>query len=108
MSTRFRQDIVHRWEGNPALSADDIPFPCNTVFNAAAVKVQDQYILLLRVEDLRGHSVFALATSEDGYHFTVHDEPVMTPAQDGPFAAYERKGIEDPRVTFLEGTYYVV
>lgn len=108
MKSRFRNDVVHRWEGNPAISAEDIPFPCNTVFNAAAVKVDGQYILLLRVEDLRGHSVLALAKSDDGLHFTIHDEPVMTPATEGPFAKYERKGIEDPRITFLEGSYYVV
>ncbi len=108
MSRQFRHDVVRRWEGNPAIAAEDIPFPCNTVFNAAAVKVDDRYILLLRVEDLRGHSVLALASSDDGYHFSVEPEPVMTPAVDGPFAPYERKGIEDPRITFLEGTYYVV
>ena len=108
MTARFRHDVVRRWEGNPAISAEDIPFPCNTVFNAAAVKIDGKYILLLRVEDLRGHSVLALAESDDGLHFDIHDEPVMTPATEGPFAKYERKGIEDPRVTFLEGTYYVI
>ena len=101
-------DVVDRWEGNPTLTAEDIPFPCNTVFNAGAVKLDGEYILLLRVEDLQGHSVLALACSEDGYHFTVHPEPVMVPATEGIFATYEHKGIEDPRVTLLEGTYYIV
>jgi predicted GH43/DUF377 family glycosyl hydrolase len=78
------------------------------VFNAAATKFDGQYVLLLRVEDLQGRSIFALARSEDGLHFTLNDEPVMTPSEDGDFARYERKGIEDPRITLLEGTYYVV
>ena len=108
MSKNVALDVVKRWEGNPILSAEDIPFPCNTVFNAGAVKVDNEYILLLRVEDLRGHSVLALACSEDGFHFTVHDEPVMIPAQEGQFAIYEHKGIEDPRITKIEDTYYIV
>lgn len=53
MAKRFSYDVVHRWEGNPLLTIEDIPFPCNTVFNAACAKYNGQYILLLRVEDLR-------------------------------------------------------
>jgi len=104
----YSPDLVKRWEGNPAITMEDIPFPCNTVFNAGAVKVNGEYLLLLRVEDLRGRSVFALAHSSDGLHFEVEDEPVMVPATEGEFGVYERKGIEDPRITLLEGTYYVM
>jgi predicted GH43/DUF377 family glycosyl hydrolase len=109
MAPGVGRDVVRRWEGNPLLSADDIPFPCNTVFNAASVKVDGEYLLLLRVEDLQGHSVFALARSDNGTDFTVEPEPVMTPStgQDD-FAIYEHKGVEDPRITLLEGTYYIV
>lgn len=102
------QDLIRRWEGNPALTRDDMPFPCNTVFNAAAVRHEGEFLLLLRVEDLRGRSVLALACSEDGYHFDVHPEPVMEPATEGPFAPYEHLGIEDPRITSLEGAYYII
>jgi beta-1,4-mannooligosaccharide/beta-1,4-mannosyl-N-acetylglucosamine phosphorylase len=108
MSERGSHDVVKRYEGNPILTISDIPFPCNTVFNAAAAKLNDEYILLLRVEDLRGRSVLALAHSADGYNFTVHDEPVMVPSEKGEFAAYEHKGIEDCRITRLEDTYYII
>ncbi|MHC4386476.1 MAG: glycosidase, partial [Planctomycetota bacterium] len=74
-----RYDVIQRWEGNPILTIEDIPFPCNTVFNAACAKYKDEYILLLRIEDLTGRSVFALARGRDGYHFEVQDEPVMQP-----------------------------
>lgn len=109
MSKKFRYDIVHRWEGNPMITIEDIPFPCNTVFNAAATKFNGQYILLLRIEDLTGRSVFALARSDDGYHFEMQDEPVMTPCRhDGSFCEYEKKGIEDPRITEIDGVYYIM
>lgn len=109
MKHKYRHDVVRRFEGNPLITIDDIPFPCNTVFNAACAKHEGQYILLLRVEDLTGRSVFALARSDDGYHFELEDEPVMTPCQEkGCFMEYEKKGIEDPRITKIDGIYYIM
>ncbi|MFQ5589637.1 MAG: glycoside hydrolase family 130 protein [Phycisphaerae bacterium] len=102
------RDVIHRWEGNPIVALEDIPFGCNTVFNAAATKYDGQYLLLVRVEDKRGRSIFALARSEDGYRFAVDAEPVMTPAEEHPFAVYEACGIEDPRITQMDDAYYVM
>lgn len=105
---RVRRDVIHRWEGNPIVTLDDIPFRCNTVFNAGAIKFGSEYLLLIRVEDLRGRSIFALARSEDGCRFVVDPEPVMWPAEQGPHAKYETRGIEDPRITHIEGAYYIL
>lgn len=102
------RDVIHRWEGNPILALADIPFRCNTVFNAAAVRHDGQYLLLVRVEDQRGRSIFTLARSDDGYRFLVDPEPVMMPSDEEPFAMYEACGIEDPRITILDDTYYVM
>jgi predicted GH43/DUF377 family glycosyl hydrolase len=91
------------------ITIEDIPFPCNTVFNAACAKYNDEYILLLRIEDLTGRSVFALARSKDGYDFQLEDQPVMTPCtEEGCFKEYEKKGIEDPRITKIDGIYYIM
>jgi len=109
MAKKFKYDVIHRWEGNPLITIDDIPFPCNTVFNAACAKYKGQYILLLRIEDLTGRSIFALARSEDGYHFEVEPEPAMTPCtEEGYFKEYEKKGIEDPRITEIDGVFYIM
>lgn len=109
MARKFSYDVIHRWEGNPLLTIEDIPFPCNTVFNAACEKYNGQYILLLRIEDLTGRSIFALARSNDGYQFELEPEPVMTPCKgQGCFDEYERKGIEDPRITEIDGTFYIM
>ena len=104
----YGRDILHRFEGNPVISLEDVPFRCNAVFNGAVVKKGDEYYHLLRVEGQQGYSVFALARSKDGLHFTVEDKPVMIPASKDPFAKYETRGIEDPRITELEGIYYVM
>ncbi len=96
-----------RRDDNPILTKDDIPYSCNTVFNAAACKVQGQYILVLRIENQTGISHLTLARSEDGYNFAIDQHPWVTPSADPQFEPYERYGIEDPRVTFLEGEYYI-
>ncbi len=43
-----------------------------------------------------------LARSRDGLHFDLDDRPTITPAD-----TYETFGIEDPRITYIDGTYYV-
>ena len=96
-----------RYENNPILSSDDVPYPCNTVFNAGACKYQNQYLLLLRIEDLKGHSHLTLARSEDGYRFEVDPQPWITPSDDPYYEIYERFGVEDPRITCIEDTYYI-
>lgn len=102
------RNIIERYLGNPIITLESMPFPCNTVFNAASVKFGDQYILLLRVENLRGHSVLAIARSNDGYSFTIDPEPAMVSSDVEPFKTYEELGIEDPRITYLEGSYYIM
>lgn len=97
-----------RYAKNPILTADDIPYECNTVFNAAACRLGDQYVLLLRVEGLDGHSHLTLAFSRDGYHFDVQDRPWVVCPKEGPFARYECYGLEDPRITRIGDTYYIV
>ncbi len=101
-------DLLQRWEGNPAITVKDIPFRANTVFNGTPIVTNDGVYLLLRVEGQHGYSFFALARSKDGLNFTIDEKPVMLPAKKGRFASYEIKGIEDPRVTIVEDTCYVM
>ena len=105
---KLGRDVFHRWEGNPVLTLEDIPFRCNTVFNGTPVKLGREYLLLLRVEGQQGYSFFALAKSWDGFHFEVEEIPVLFPAREGVFGVYEQEGIEDPRATSLDGCYYVM
>ena len=108
MLRRRRRDRLHRWEGNPILTLDDMPFRCNSVFTGSPVKIDDEYLILLRVEGQQGYSFLALARGDDPYHFEVDPEPVMMPAKNGPFALYETAGLEDPRITLLDGVYYLL
>ena len=96
-----------RYKKNPILSSDDVPYPCNTVFNAAVCTYQNQYLMLLRIEDLKGHSHLTLARSDDGYRFNVDSQPWVTPSDDSYYEPYERFGLEDPRITFIKDAYYI-
>ena len=108
MANGIQRDLLHRFDGNPMLTAEDMPYRCNTVFNGSPVKVGDEYILLLRVEGRQGYSFFSLARSGDRLRFTVDPEPCMLPATKGKWVQWEENGIEDPRLTVIDGTYYIV
>ena len=107
MSQQRAFSPFRRYAGNPIIRREDMPYPCNTVFNAAACKCGDEYILLLRVEDLRGHSHFTLARSRDGYRFVIDNRPWVEPADDPEFGPYEELGIEDPRITPMDDAFYI-
>ncbi len=104
----MKEELAKRYSGNPIIDKKDIPVPCNTVFNAGAAKFRGEYILLLRVEGLEGKSSFYLARSPDGYEFEVEEKPAMVPSREEPFSLYEKRGIEDPRITEIEGVFYIL
>ena len=92
--------LFARYAGNPILSAADIPYRANTVFNAGAAAIDGETILLLRVEDLRGISHLTVARSDDGRTgWRVDPEPTLMPDPD--HHPEEVWGIEDPRITWL-------
>ena len=92
--------LFTRYAGNPILSAADLPYPANTVFNAAAAAIDGESILLMRVEDLRGISHLTVARSDDGRTgWRVDPKPTLMPEPDRH--PEELWGIEDPRLTWL-------
>jgi len=101
-------DLVERYEGNPVITASSIPEPCNAVFNAGATQINNEYMLLLRVEGLEGKSKFYLAKSLNGYDFKVSNAPVFLRSDIEPFKTYEKRGVEDPRITKIGESYYIL
>ena len=107
MARRHSRDVVHRWEGNPLITIDDLSFQCADICNAGAVKLGDEYLLLVTIQTLEGHYMIYPARASNGHHFEVGDNPLIEPAADEAFAVYEERGVLDPRITFLEGQYYI-
>ena len=73
-----------------------------TVHNAAVVKHSHEYIMIFRSHRLNGRSVLGLARSSDGYKFEVAPKPLMTPSDE-----YDEYGVEDPRITYIDGDYLI-
>ncbi len=99
--------IIQRFEGNPILTAKDIPYTVATVHNAGVVKHDGKYVMLFRSHRENGRSILGLADSDDGFHFVPRPEPFMVPLQDGVWAQYEAFGVEDPRIVRVEDEYLI-
>ena len=99
--------LIKRYQHNPILTKDDVPYPVATVHNAAVVKHEGKYIMVFRSHKLNGRSILGIAVSIDGYNFEVNDKPFMIPSTEGIFKEYEAYGVEDPRITFIDGEYLI-
>ena len=65
----MKHDVVKRYSGNPILTKAEVPYPVETVHNAAVVKHGNEYIMLFRSHLRTGRSIIGLARSFDGFRF---------------------------------------
>ncbi len=98
---------IHRYKNNPILVKEDVPFKVNSIFNPGAVKIDGRYLLLCRVEMPSGRSSFVLASGSDGISFKVDNKTCLTPEDHEDYYKYVEWGIEDARVTRINGKYYL-
>jgi len=103
----MKKQLITRYRNNPIFTKDDVPYPVEQVYNAGVIKFEGRYIMVFRAQRANGRSILGIAESEDGFNFKCRSEPFMTPSKEPVFAEYEQYGIEDPRITFLEGSYYI-
>ncbi len=95
---------LKRYEGNPILSAHDMPMEASAVFNAGATLFEGKPLLVLRVEDYERRSHFHVARSDDGVRFTVDAREIEYPLRE-----VERDlGVVrfDMRITKMADAYY--
>lgn len=101
-----KREIVKRYEHNPILTANDIPVACSGVYNSGAIRFNNRYLMLLRVETVDIKNYFWVAESDDGFNFKVWDKPIDIP-EDDEFREYTTGMIYDPRITRIEDDYYI-
>ncbi len=101
-NARFPLGPFTPYEQNPIMRPLGDSWESSNLYNPAALVIDDQVVLLYRAhaEDIISH--IGLATSDDGIHFKRETQPILSPEHD-----YERFGCEDPRVVFIDGTYYL-
>jgi predicted GH43/DUF377 family glycosyl hydrolase len=102
--------IVDRYEKNPILTASSFPAEAGIVhvFNSGVVKWGSRYLMACRVEDRALRNRIWMAESPDGLRFTPRPKPVALPTDDAEFAEYTAGMYYDPRITPLEGSFYLL
>ncbi len=102
--------VLVRYPKNPILTGRDFPTGSGIkrVFNAGIIKTRGRYIMACRVEDAALRSWIWIAEGADGYHFTPRPKAVEMPHGDPDFAEYAAGAYYDPRVTELDGRYYLM
>jgi beta-1,4-mannooligosaccharide/beta-1,4-mannosyl-N-acetylglucosamine phosphorylase len=93
------RNLFHRYKENPLLTVNDWPYPANAVFNPGATVINEETLLLVRVEDYRGFSHLTTARSRDG--MTNWQIDLSSTLTSSPDYHEEKWGLEDPRIVFL-------
>jgi len=103
---------MKRYSGNPILTRADIPCmdsrfkDVSSVFNPGAIRLGNEFILLLRVQNRARETLFLKAVSEDGKRFRVIPQEVVLEG----LKPQDKKiyHIYDPRISWLEGQCHVI
>lgn len=96
---------LERYAGNPILSPiAGHPWESRTVFNCGVAQSEDAIVLVYRAQGMEDNvSRLGFAVSTDGYEFSRLDRPIF-----GPEDETEVWGVEDPRLTWIEGAYHML
>lgn len=106
-------ELIHKYDGNPVLSAKDLPYDSSLVFNAGVAKFHGQYVMVFRNDYgfdkarlLAGERIphgtnLGVAFSDDGLKWRVQDRPCFELHDDEILRAY------DPRLTVLDGRCFM-
>ncbi|HVO70650.1 MAG TPA: hypothetical protein VMT24_11425 [Aggregatilineaceae bacterium] len=93
-----------RYPGNPILTPSlHNAWETDNVFNAAVIRHDGLVYMLYRAQGLDRISRIGCAISTDGYHFNRLQEPVLAPGNE-----FETYGVEDPRIAWLDGAFYML
>ena len=102
--------VIKRYDKNPILSAKDVPYEADLIFNAGVVKFQGKYIMVFRNDyfhsvggDFKGTNM-GVAFSHDGITWKAENKTFFS-MEDITDPEIER--FYDPRLTVIEGKCYI-
>jgi len=100
MDKKKFEELFKRYEENPILTSEDWPYKAASVFNPGAIKFNDEFLLLVRVEDMQGYSHLTIAKSKNGKrNWQIDSKPTLAAE---PELGEDKIGLEDPRIIWLE------
>ncbi|MEJ7839947.1 MAG: hypothetical protein WKF81_14130 [Thermomicrobiales bacterium] len=96
---------LKRYSGNPILKPiSQHPWESRTVFNCGVTQQNGKVVLLYRAQGVGSNvSRLGYAESANGFKFVRKTRPVFVPVD-----AIETKGVEDPRISFIDGRYQML
>ncbi len=97
--------FAKRYEGNPVLTPTDLWWESKAVFNNAVTEKDGKIHMLYRAVGDDNTSRFGYAVSDDGFNFKRNRLPIY---EGPPGDEFERLGCEDPRITNIDGVYYIL
>jgi predicted GH43/DUF377 family glycosyl hydrolase len=99
-----KNNRVRRYENNPIITTDLVPFSCRGIFNSAVIKHEGRYLMVMRCEGYNFYNFFALAESPNGVDNWkyVRELPIPDDPEYKKFARVQY----DPRITKIGDTYY--
>src|SRR5688572_3157747 len=102
--------ILTRHSGGPILRGSDFPESGRIarVFNSGIIKHDGRYIMACRTEDRGLRDTIWIAESRDGYHFAPRPAPIAVPSHNPLWREYTEGMYYDPRITKLDGVFYLV
>lgn len=101
------RDLFTRSKHNPVLSPNkQHDWESLKVFNPGAIYHEGKYHLFYRASGSGAdwHSALGYAVSTDGEHFQRFDQPLLDRDPKNPL---ELRGLEDPRITKIDDTFYM-
>jgi predicted GH43/DUF377 family glycosyl hydrolase len=95
--------LLKRHPSNPILLPDPSSnWETYNVFNPSVVYANGLFHMHYRAQGLDWLSRIGYAVSEDGIHWNRFSQPVLSPESEE-----DGRGVEDPRVTEIDGVYYM-
>lgn len=107
MNELHSSPVIRRCPQNPLLTAQQVPYSCNLVFNAGVICKDGRYYMVFRNDygyagggSFEGTNI-GLAQSEDGLSWTVRPEPLYFLRTEEVRRAY------DPRLMLIDGQMFM-
>ncbi len=101
-----KKRIVTRYEKNPIITNELIPYSCRGVYNSSAVKYKNQYYMVLRCEGYDLRDYFMVAVSDNGYdNWRIKGDVIPMPDTE-EFRIFG-DNYYDPRATRIGDTFYI-
>ena len=100
-------NIITRYEGNPILKAEDVPYDSDLVSNPGVCKYKGKYIMVFRNDiresenKVREGVYLGLAISDDGINWDIQEKPCFDMSSDEIHNTY------DPRITVINGKCFM-